>query len=59
MSVESEVKSLIMTSVWNTMVKDGESVGLRLPHGDFSDEFMEKVADEVYEVIWEYVKDYD
>jgi hypothetical protein len=58
-NVENEVKSLIKTATWNTMANKADYVGMKLPHGDFVDELMDAIADEVYELIWEYIKDYD
>lgn len=57
---ESEIKTLIETAVWNTLVNNEVSAGMRLPKDEFVvNDLMEKVSDEVYSIIWEYIKDAD
>ncbi len=55
MSVESEVKTLVMTAVWNVLVNHNIDID---KHPD-SQGVMDEVANEVYTLIWEYIKDYD
>lgn len=55
MSVEDEVKTLIMTSVWNVLVNNGVDINKQVN----SQEIMDEVADEVYTLIWEYIVDTD
>lgn len=54
---ENEIKSLIMTAVWNTMANRHDYWGMKLPHGDCVEDAMEEISDAVYDIIWEYIKD--
>lgn len=59
MDEHDEVKQIIANSARSFTEANADYVGARMPHDDYIEDFFRDLAQEIYEGIWEYIKDYD